>query len=242
MTIRRARWAIVFGAAAAATGLMLACTGGDDTVAGKVNPAGPTDQDATTGTDAPDQPDTLAPPGAPLCNKYPNGPALVAKITSDLLNTVGSDCRISAYFVAPKSGAAHLSQCLESQIATFFQCPGAAYTTDQAGNACRTMADAHKGMGLRSADFDAFIADLVTVFKANGISVADINAVKPTFTGTESAIVPNLKGLGNSQCTCPNDIAPDGGYCGLDAGILIDAGDAGDAGDTGVADAPDDGG
>jgi len=240
MTIRHAGWAIVLGAAVSATGLMMACSSSDDTVAGKVNPVGPgSDQDATTNGDANLEPDTLLPPGAPLCKKYPNGTALVAKITSDLLSSVSADCRISAYFVAPKSGAAHLSQCLESQIATFFQCPGATYTTDQAGKACRTMNDAHRDMNLRSADFDAFIANLIAVFKANGISNDDITAVLPVFTGTKVAIVPNPKGIGNSQCTCPNDIAPDGGYCGLDAGI--DASDGGDAGDgaTGITDASD---
>ncbi len=239
MSTRRARWAVVFGAAAAATGLMLACSSSEDTVAGKVNPAGPGGQDATTGSDAQLQPDTLLPPGAPLCTKYPNGPALVAKITSDLLNGIGADCRISSYFVAPKSGAAHLSQCLQSQISTFFQCPGATYGNDQAGKVCRSMADAHRDMNLRSADFDAFIANLVAVLKANGISNEDITLVLPTFTGTKTAIVPNPKGIGNSQCSCPNDIQPDGGYCGTDAGtILIDAGDGGDA-DTGIADAAD---
>jgi hypothetical protein len=240
MSTRRTGWAIVFGAAVAATGLMLACSSSEDTVAGKTNPTGPGgDQDATTGSDAQDQPDTLLPPGAPLCTKYPNGPALVAKVTSDLLDALNADCRVSAYFIAPKSGAAHVSQCLQSQISTFFQCPGATYGTDQAGKVCRSMADAHKGMGLRSADFDAFIANLIAVLKKNGIANDDITAILPTFTGTKAAIVPNPKGLGNSQCTCPNDIAPDGGYCGLDAGI--DASDAGDAGDTGIADAADSG-
>jgi hypothetical protein len=239
MTTRRAGWAIVLGAAVAATGLMMACSSSDDTVAGKVNPTGPgSDQDATTSGDANSQPDTLLPPGAPLCNKYPNGPALVAKITSDLLNSLNADCRVSAYFVAPKSGAAHLSQCLQSQIATFFQCPGATYTTDQAGKACRTMGDAHRNMNLRSADFDAFISNLIVVLKANGISNDDITAVLPVFTGTKVAIVANPKGPGNSECTCPNDITPDGGYCGLDAGV--DASDASDSSsDTGIADAAD---
>ena len=243
MTTRRAGWAIVFGAAVAATGLMLACSSNDETVAGKVNPAGPSsDQDATTG-DAALQPDTLLPPGAPLCTKYPNGPALVAKITADLLDSLNADCRVSAYFSAPKSGAAHLSQCLQSQISTFFQCPGATYSVDQAGKTCRTMGDAHKGMNLRSADFDAFITNLVAVLKKNGISSDDITAVLPTFTGTKVAIVPNPKGLGNSMCSCPNDITPDGGYCGLDAGIDAgDAGDGGDGGDSGATDASDDGG
>jgi hypothetical protein len=242
MRAKSARWAIVLGAALGALALVAACSSGDDTVAGKVNPAGPGGQDATT-TDSPaDLPDTLLPPGAPLCNKYPNGPQLVTKITADLLTAVSADCRIDAYFVAPKSGAAHLSQCLEKQIGNYFQCPGVVYDTDLAGKPCRSMLEAHKNLAapLRSADFDAFIQDFITVMKANGISTADISAVLPTFQGTKTAIVENPRGIGNSQCTCPNDITPDGGYCGADAGI--DANDAGDGGTDGAADAANDGG
>lgn len=241
MRTQGARWAIVLGAALGGIGLMVACTGGDDTVAGKTNPNNPQEgQDATTADGPADLPDTLLPPGAPLCTKYPNGTALVAKITSDLVNSVGADCRISAHFVSPTLGAAHLSQCLQTQIGAYFQCPGVTYdgSKDSAGKTCRSMADAHKNMNLRTADFDAFIADLVAVFKANGISNDDISLVLPTFTGTKSSIVLNQKGIGNSMCTCANNIGPDGKYCGTDAGT--DASDGGDGGT--IPDASDDGG
>jgi hypothetical protein len=224
----------------AATGVIMACSVNSDTVPGKVNPTlPPADQDATA-SDAQDQPDTHAPPGAPICNHYPNGRALVTQITADLLNELGRDCRISAHFLAPKNGAAHLSQCLESQIATFFQCDGATYANDLAGKPCRTMIDAHKGMNLRPEDFDAFTSDLVTVLNRNGLTPKDINDVYPTFRGTEVAIVPDLQKKSYSMCACPNDIIPDSGiYCGLDAGI--DASDAGDGGDGGIEDAATDG-
>ncbi len=243
-TQRKAKsWAAVLGAGAAAMGLLFACSGGgDDTVAGKVNPTGGGGGPDGSSSDATTAPDTLRPLGAAICTKYPNGPALAAKVTADLLTRVSADCRISAYFAAPKSGTAHLSQCLEQQVSTFFQCPGATYGADKAGVACRTMQEAHRDLHLRKSDFDAYIESVIAALKGSGISDDDITVVLLTFTGTETAIVPNLKTKSYSNCSCPNELIPDGGgYCGPDAGY--DGGDGGEGGsDAGASDAADGGG
>jgi hypothetical protein len=228
----RARWAIVFGMAAMVLAGVQACTAGDDTLL-PANPreGGAGDESTTGGGDGTaNLPDTAVPPGAPLCSTY--GADIATRVTNDLLTAVGQDCRISAYFTALQDPS-HLHQCLEKQIGTFFQCPGVTYTSDDPQKPCRSMGDAHKGLGLRNADFQAFIDDTVAVMRKDGISDKDITAVLPTFVGTKTAIVQS-KGIGDEKCTCP-DMIYDGGYCGTDAGI-IDAGDGGDGAIDGAVD------
>jgi hypothetical protein len=97
------------------------------------------------------------------------------------------------------------------------------------------MGEAHQGLNLRSADFTAFIDDLIGSLKADQVSTSDIQTlVTGTFNGFQTAIV-QTKGLGDSKCTCPN-----GAYDGGDAGSclahdIIDAGDGGEGGEGGDA-------
>jgi hypothetical protein len=188
--------------------------------------------------------DTGVLPGTPLCGKY-GGYAAVQKIADQLLPTLQADCTISAYFTSPNFPTQHFTDCLEKQYGQqLFQCPGVVYDTDTAGKTCLDMQKAHEGMTLRTDDFVAFRGDMIANFKAAGISLDDIASVLvPTINGFQGSIVLNGQRSGNSKCSCTNDIAPDGGYCGLpDAGI-VDGGDGGDSGDAGTGtDAADAGG
>jgi hypothetical protein len=196
------------------------------------------DDGATTGETS-----TL-PPGTPLCAKY-GGYSQVQKIADQLLPALKNDCLISAYFTAPTFPTQHFNDCLEKQYGEqLFQCPGVKYDTDTAGKPCLDMQKAHENMTLREADFVAFRADMIDNFKAAGISLDDIASVLvPTINGFQASIVPNQQRRGNSNCSCANDIAPDGGYCGIPEAGIIDAADGGDSGgDTGTTTDAADGG
>jgi hypothetical protein len=240
---RRVAWAVGIGAALGAYGLV-ACEG-DDTNPARPNPNSSSSggTDATTSEGGDQDTGTVDPA---LCSRY-GGFTGVQQITADILTAVKADCRISAEFAAPQSGISHVQQCLEKQMGTFFGCPGIVYDKDTAGKTCRSMAEAHKGLGLRQADFTAFISDTNGVLKAHSLSDSDRTAILAAINGTQASIV-QKGGLGNSNCSCANLTLPDGGYCGIpDAGIDtgVDGGDGGDSGDNDsgtLADAADDGG
>jgi hypothetical protein len=243
MGAKRARsrlaWAVGIGLALGGYGIA-ACSG-DDTLPARPNPNNSSSGglDATVGEGG-DQDVTPVSPEA--CNRA-GGFTAVQGITADILTAAKADCRISAEFTAPESGIAHVQQCLEKQMGFFFGCTGITYdgTKDSAGKPCRGMQAAHQNLGLRIADFKAFIDDTNAVLKAHNVSDADRQVVLASMNGTQQSIVQKA-GLGNANCSCANLTLPDGGYCGIpDAGL--DAGDGGlDGGGDAVADAPADGG
>jgi hypothetical protein len=240
MISRAARWTVIVALAAGGV-VAAACNAGDDTLPGNPYDGGASSSGGGDGTvDGLAEPDTLLPPGAPLCAKY--GADIAGKVANTLIANVSADCRISAYFAGLQDGT-HFADCLTKQIGTFFQCPGVVYDKDSQGKACRSMLDAHKNVNpqIRNADFSAFVEDAIAAMRANGIADPDITAVSPTFVGTKTSVVQNIKGIGDGNCTCPNLTLPDGGYCGTDAGI--DASEAGlEGGPEGGSDASDSGG
>jgi hypothetical protein len=176
--------------------------------------------------------------GAPICGKY-GGYDNVKTIAAGIVARVANDCRISAPIAnLDANGTQHFAECFEIQIGGAFQCPGISYvantTKDSKGQKCRDMSSAHKGLNLRSADFNAFVEDVAAELAAKGVTQDDIRAIAPVFEGTRTGVVQtNNQPDKNTFCTCA-----DGQYmgksCVVEAGIVdagTDATDAADAAD-----------
>jgi hypothetical protein len=179
--------------------------------------------------------------GAPICGKY-GGYDKVMPMAYAILATVEGDCRIGpAVSALDDAKKQHLQECFAIQLGGAFQCPNIAYTagvtTDSQGRKCRSMQQAHQGMNLRKADFDAFMEDVAAELGRQGLSPEDVRAVLPVFEGTRTTVVQTQNQPDrNTYCGCP-----DGKYEGKDCKVIVDAGntDASDASD--AADAPSDG-
>ncbi len=179
--------------------------------------------------------------GAPICGKY-GGYENVKAIAASIMARAAADCRIGSPITALKpEQTQHLVECFQIQMGGAFQCPGVSYVTnttkDSAGNKCRDMTNAHKGMNLRNADFNAFVEVVSAELADKGLSQDDIRAIAPVFEGTRTGVVQtNNQSDRNTYCACENGEYM-GKPCTVDAGIidtgLIDAAEAGDAGDSG---------
>lgn len=178
--------------------------------------------------------------GAPICQKYGNYDN-VKVIAAAIMDRAAADCRIgNPISTLSAEKKAHFTECFEIQLGGAFQCPGISYvsgtTKDSAGNKCRSMTDAHKGMNLRKADFDAFVEVVAAELGAKGLSQDDIRALAPVFEGTRTGVTQNnTQPDKNTYCTCPNGQYM-GKSCTVEAGIIdagADTADASDGGDSG---------
>ncbi len=202
------------------------------------NPAVPR-RDAGTGTDSGTSTNTTegGPTGAPLCGKY-GGFEQVKAMAGGILDRAQADCRIGAPFAGlPAESTQHLRECFEIQMGGAFQCPGVAYvantTTDSAKRKCRDMTTAHVGLGLRNADFNAFLESVTVELSARGMTQDDIRAIAPVFEGTRTGVVrvadqPDK----NTFCTCAGGLY-NGEPCVVDSGVQDAGEDVEDAGDAG---------
>lgn len=194
-----------------------------------------------TGVDPQGTPDAQL--GAPLCGKY-GGYDNVKTIAAAIIARAANDCRISAPIAnLDPGGTQHLAECFQIQVGGAFQCPGISYvantTKDSKGQRCRDMSAAHKGLNLRSADFNAFIEDVAAELAAKGMTQDDIRAIAPVFEGTRTGVVQtNNQPDKNTHCTCADGLY-NGKSCVVEAGV-VDAG-ADTGADTGIADAADSG-
>ncbi|MBS2019388.1 MAG: hypothetical protein JST00_41380 [Deltaproteobacteria bacterium] len=217
------------------TALGYACAPEDE------NPADPranTDGGSTTDTGATGE-EGGTPLGDPICAKY-GGADNVSLIADAILARVAGDCRISAPVtkLSPEASQ-HLTECFRIQIQGAFQCPGKKYesnvTVDSAGKKCRSMQQAHQGMNLRTADFNAFLEDVAAELKAQNLSDTDIRNIAPVFEGTRTGVVQQTTQPDrNTYCACENGLY-NGKPCTVDAGI-VDAGNDADAADAADAD------
>ncbi len=178
------------------------------------------------------------PVGAPICGKY-GGYDAVKPIAAAILNRVSADCRIGNPLTKLSAEqSAHFTECLEIQIGGAFQCPGISYvsntTVDSAGKKCRDMTNAHKGLNLRNADFNAFLEAVSTELTNHGLTTDEIKNLAPVFEGTRNGVVQQTTQPDrNTYCTCQDGVY-NGKPCTVDAGILdsgLDVTDAADAAD-----------
>jgi hypothetical protein len=236
----RARVVIVSSMVVAWACLAYACSSDDEnpaTTRNKVDGGGDGAIDPLNNPDAP--------LGAPICADY-GGYEKVKEISAAVLAKVSADCRISSPIakLGPEQ-AAHLKECFEIQIGSAFQCPGITYvsntTKDSKGNKCRDMTQAHQGMQLRKADFDAFRDDLAASLTDSKLKTDDVKSIAAFIEGTRNLVTQNnTQPDKNTYCACsdPNPGEYMGKSClpeaGIDAGTDADTGtDAADAGDSG---------
>ncbi len=181
--------------------LVTACED-DDTVAPPLKKdAGGGTVDATieggAGVDAAIDPNSL-------CAKY-GGYSKVENLVKASIAAVASDCKIGAFFSGlSQTQNVHLQDCLSKQVGEFMGCRVTyAGSTDSLGKECRTMAEAHQDIDpqIRQADFDAFIIDVTSTLKTNGMSTDDIAKIAPSFLSTSQEIVQSAdQGFSNSIC------------------------------------------
>ena len=181
-----------------------------------------------------------------LCVKV-GGAAEVAKIATDTNAKLQADCRIGGYFATLSADQmAHMNDCFVTYLGATFDCTGVTYTgaKDSKGQDCRSMTNAHQGLGISNDDFTAFREDVVAVLTAHNMAAADKTSVLSLLTGVAGVYSPNKKG--NYECTCANDAGctavpyidagkdaeagRDAGGGGMDSGGAADTGGGTDAG------------
>ena len=139
--------------------------------------------------------------GPSLCTKY-GGYSKMEVVVGDLFNALVADCRISRFFTMLTSERqGHVYDCLVKQVAVVMGCPGIRYDVDNNGLECRDMVTSHKGLSIRSADFDALVLDLVTVMLKDGVAQADIDSIAPSLLSLRNDIVTN-SAPGNGKAIC----------------------------------------
>jgi hypothetical protein len=231
--------------------IAIACSGDDENPAVPRADAGVLGEGASTATGT----GTGNMPTAAMCGRYGNATG-IAGIADNIMSSVQMDCRLSGAFANLNGDdQKHLKECFELQIESFFGCPGVTYvggmTQDSNGNQCRSMRDAHQGMNLRQADFDAFREITINELTKAGVSMDDQVTINSELLGTQSGVVQtNKQPDKNTYCTCPNGINPetdascvviiDGGYDGpYESGTTMDSGT--DTGSSSSMDASDSG-
>jgi hypothetical protein len=148
----------------------------------------------------------------PLCTKY-GGYGTVEVVVGHLVGALVADCRIGPFFTTlTPARQQHLGDCLTKQVAVLMHCPGIKYDTDSAGAECRDMKTSHKGLGVRAADFDALIEDVVATLTKDGVAKEDIAAMAPALLFLKDDIVTNsAPGSAKQICDAGLDDAGDGG-------------------------------
>jgi hypothetical protein len=179
----------------------------------------------TETTSEPAQPDAGVDAGNPapsLCAKYGGAGVVDSVVKNQVLGAIADDCRINVFFTSLTSdGLTRVADCLSIQVQELFGCEGVVYAGSEASNglACRSMADAHLGLGISAGDFNALIEDVVAGLTAAGVEAADIGAAAPALLGMQDDIVEDSdEGTTHMMCTVS------------DAGAEADAGSGSDAG------------
>jgi hypothetical protein len=212
----------------AACAVLVACDGDDTVAPNQPRDSGTADVTVEGGSGG----DGSTTTNTTLCAKY-GGFANVTGLSTAIFDAVKADCRISAYFTGlALTDQKHLQDCMANQIGEALQCDGKLYegSKDTLGGDCRSMAEAHQiDPGIRSDDFNAFMADVATVLTAKGLGQDGAAQISSAFLATHNEIVQTDQ-QGNAQSICP------GADAGQDAGKDTGA-DA--AKDTGIADAND---
>ena len=149
--------------------------------------SGETDTDAaTTGTtaDTTTTPTTGTPVMCDVCGDY--GTA-VAKVASDITDKAAMDPMFMTDFAPLVAEGAPAVDAFKASLAAFisdaYKCSSGSYTGP-------TMEEAHTGLGITQAEYDAFISLIVEVLTGAGVPDSDINLcfapvlVDPAFAAT----------------------------------------------------------
>ncbi len=93
----------------------------------------------------------------------------IEAVVEDFLSRVLSDEKINGYFLNSTLDQQHLADCLVQQVAAATGGPDP-YT-------CRSMKDAHSGLGISKQDFDDLVNDLTAALVAANVKQADIDTI-----------------------------------------------------------------
>lgn len=149
-----------------------------------------------------------------LCAKYGGADAVASVVSDNIIANIAADCRISAHFTELDADSfAHVGECLTIQVQDLFGCEGIEYAGAESsvGRECRSMADAHQGLGISKGDFDALIDDVVSGLSEAGVEEGDINAAAPALLGMEGDIVEdNEPDYSKAMCPMPETDAGGG--------------------------------
>jgi len=176
-----------------------------------------------------------------ICSTY-GGYENVKQIAAAIVARVAQDCRINVPLASLKPDATqHLAECFEKQLGGFFGCDGVIYESGKTldhpgGKPCRSMTQAHQGMNLRKADFDAFRGDVEAELTAQGLTPDHVRSIAAAFEGTRASVVQtNNQPTANTFCACAPGANPTCTKPILDAGTDVTdaAADVTDGGDSG---------
>ncbi len=155
-------------------------------------------QDAGAVADAGVVADTGADAPIPSLYQRLGGKENIARVVHLIVVAELKDAQIAGYFTpVGQSGhptAEQIEACLTIQLSGFTgsrETPAyPARPADTKGWQCRSMADAHRGLGITDAVFTKFITIAAGVLKSNGVSDADIKTIGDILGTTRSEIVP----------------------------------------------------
>lgn len=154
-----------------------------------------------------------------LCEKYGGASNVASVVETNVIGAIAADCRISAHFTELDADSfTHVVDCLTTQVQELFGCEGVTYAGSMSSveRQCRSMTEAHEGLGISKGDFDALIEDVVSGLTEAGVEEADIAAAAPALLGMEDAIVEDTS-TAATKAACEGG-ASAGGAGGASAG------------------------
>jgi hypothetical protein len=156
-----------------------------------------------------------------LCDKYGGPQGVAAIVSGSVVPGLLNDCQLAPFFGnLPPDELTRFSDCMVIEFQTLFECEGVVYLGSKASNGlvCRTLADAHQGLGVSAGDFAAFGRALVAALHAAGVSQPDIDAIGAKLLGAEPAVVSSPSTAPSRDAGCPmggeGGQSPDGGVSG----------------------------
>jgi hemoglobin len=128
---------------------------------------------------------SLPPPQAKTLWERLGGEAGVAKVVDDLFAIAGPDPKVNFFRKAEVNPTPEQVAALKKSVIAFFS----AATGGPIKYEGKSMKEAHAGMMITDAEFDAFAADLQKALEKNNVAPDDIKAVMTAVGGTRKDIV-----------------------------------------------------
>ena len=127
------------------------------------------------------------------------GEASVAKVVDDFVNTAGKDPKVNFWRDPTKVPSKEEVAALKEHLVEFFS----SVTGGPLKYEGKSMKEAHKGMKITNAEFDAAAKDLQEALEKNGAKPADEKAVMAVVEGTRKDIVAEAKPPEKDKVTIP---------------------------------------